>query len=456
MSRPLRIRVGSAMLALGFVAGGAVAERFDLDGAVSLALERNPALAAVSELRRQVEGGIAEARADAFPQIALVSSWGRSKSPSLLNSPDFAEILEQFPGGNFEPREQELYRGVVEVSQPVFKFGKVRAAVQLAELVAQAADAQIETARLDTGLAAAEAFLSVLAAREGLTTVEAEREFRRHDLERIESLLEIGEATELERLRAVAALAVVEPEIERRRGLVAVAETRLRRVLALEPDEPIELDFTRRELPEAPAVESIVEGALERRPELADLANQAQVYAKRQVVTRADSRPQVDANASWGREVRLLDNFGDPLYSAWSVSFAMRWEFFDGGRRKAQIAQFESQRQQLELRRADLAAQVRLEVDQALSDYRTARARAASTEVAAAAAQEAERVSRESYEQGVATQTDLLDAQSRAIAASVDAVAAFYDARIQGARLIRAVGQLPGTGWISTSESEQP
>jgi len=460
MKRSLRARLAGSSLvvcvAAGVTGGAAHATTLDLDRAVALALEQNPALQAVREVRQQVEGGIHEARADAYPQIAFVSSWGRSKSPSLLNSPDFAEIIEQFPGGSFEPREQELYRSVVEVSQPVFKFGKVRAAVELAELVAEAADAQIETAKLDTGRDAAEAFFGVLSAREGLATVEAERDFRRHDLERIESLLEIGEATELERLRAVAALAVVEPEIERRKGQVAVAETRLRRALALPPGEPLELEFQRRELPAAPPVENLIADAIAQRPELHDLAHQADVYAKRQIVTRADSRPQVDADASWGREVRLLDNFSDPLYSAWSVSVGLRWELFDGGRRKAQIAQFESQRQQLLLRRADLEAQVRLEVDQAFTDYRTARARAASSEIAARASSEAERVTRESYEQGVATQTDLLDAQSRAVSASVDAVEAFYDARIQGVRLIRALGQMPGNNWIPTSESEQP
>lgn len=438
--------------ALFAVALPARAVTLDLDRAIAIALERNPGLLAVEESRAQVAGGITEARADAFPQVALVSSWGRSRSPSLLNSPDFEDILEQFPGG-FEPSEQELSRTVIEVTQPIWTFGKVGAAVDLAKIVADAAEAQISTARLDTALGVAEAYYSVLAAREGLATVESEREFRRGDLERVENLLEIGEATELERLRAVSALAEVEPEVARRQGLVTIAETQLRRALALPSSEPLELEAVARELPPEVPLEGLLETALAERPELADLRAQSEVYQQRKTITHAEGLPQIDFTGSYGREVRQIGNFSDPLYSSWQFGVGLRWEFLDGGRRSGQVAQFESQRQQLALRLEDLRSQVRLEIDQAWSDLRTARSRAAAAQVAAAATREAVRVARESYEQGVATQTDLLDAQSRSISAEVLAVNSFYDALIQASRLARSVGRLPDPSWNAAPEN---
>ena len=179
-------------------------------------MRANPGLLSVEEMRSQVQGGIREARADAFPQLTLSSSWGQSRSPSFLNSSDFDEILDQFPGGSFEPSTQELSRAVVELKQPVWTFGKIRAAIDLAKIVGEAADAQIRTAQLDAAFATAEAYYRVQAAREGLATIESEREYRSRDLARIEDLLEIGEATQLEQLRAFSALAAVDPEVARR------------------------------------------------------------------------------------------------------------------------------------------------------------------------------------------------------------------------------------------------
>lgn len=448
-------RIG-LFLAATAAAGAAGAAQLDLDGAVAAALANNPGLQAVEAVRGQVAGGIREARADAYPQLAVVSSWGQSRSPAFLNSPDFEEILEQFPGGLFEPSTQELSTAAVELTQPLWTFGKVGAAVDLAELVAGAAEQQIATARLDVALAAVEAYLQVLAAREGLATVESEREFRRRDLERIESLLELGEATELERLRAVAALAVVEPEVERRRGQVSVAETRLRQVLALPPGEPLDLAEVRRPLPEPPPAEVALRRATAERPELEDLRLQSAAYGKQQQVTRADGRPQLELTGFWGREVRLVTNFEDPLYSSWAFNVGLRWELFDGGRRRAQIAQLDSQREQLDLRRADLESSLRLAVDQALNDYRTARSRTRSAAAAADAAREAERVARESYEQGIVTQTEVLDAQRQAVVTAVQAIEAAYDARIQAARLARALGTMPNADWTTKAENETP
>jgi HAE1 family hydrophobic/amphiphilic exporter-1 len=342
---------------------------------------------------------------------------------------------------------------VVEVSQTIWSFGKVGAAIDLAETVASAADAQIAAARLDTTLAVAEAYFGVLAAREGLATIESDREFRKRDLERVRDLLEIGEATDLERLRAEAASAEVEPEVARRQGLVRVAENALRNLLALPADEALELEAAPAELADPPAPALLVELALADRPELADLGFQVAAREQQKKVTRADGLPQVEFKGSWGREVRLIENFDDPLYSAWSFGVNLHWSLFDGGRRKGQVAQVESQRMQAQLRLDDLRASVRLEVDRSLSDYLTARARSAAAALSAGAAREALRVARENYEQGVATQTDLLDAQSRSTLAEAVAIESHYEALIQASRLARAVGRPATSPWRAITEN---
>jgi len=137
------------VVALAVAAAPAVAAELDVDRAIALALDNNAGFRSVEELRTQVAGGIRAAKADAFTQLTLISSWGQSRNPAFLNSPDFGELLDQFPEGAFEPSTQELYRSVVEVSQPVFTFGKIGAAVELAKIVADTAEAQISTARLD-------------------------------------------------------------------------------------------------------------------------------------------------------------------------------------------------------------------------------------------------------------------------------------------------------------------
>ena len=443
----------------------------DLAAAVDLALARNPALAAAEERRREVEGGVTEVRADAFPQLTALASYGAARNPSFLNSPDFEDILEQFPGGDFEPSESRLYSTGVEFTQPVYTFGKLGAAIDLAEVVVDVTEAQIEATRLDVALAAAVAYYELLDARESLTVGQFQERVRRESLAVVAARYDLGEATRLELLRAEASLAEVTPVIAELAGDVASAESRLRRVLGLGPEVELavegtappvlpppaaEVDYTRAETagvlaglpalaapPEPPPLERLAAVALERRPELADVDLQRRVLALRQRVTAAEGKPQVELEGFFGRQARLFENVADPLYDDYRLSLGVSWSFFDGGRRRGQIAQLESQRRQLELQREDLAAEIRLEVEQARIDYETAVARFRAAAVAAAAAREAARVARESYEEGVALQTDWLDAQRQEIETGILVVEAYYDARQEAARLARALGTLP-------------
>jgi HAE1 family hydrophobic/amphiphilic exporter-1 len=443
----------------------------DLAAAVEIALARNPALAASEERRREVAGGVREVRADALPQLSALASYGASRNPAFLNSPDFEDILEQFPGGDFTPSEQRLYSTGVEFSQPVYTFGKLGAAVDLAEVVVDVTEAQITVSRLDVALAAADAYYDVLDARESLTVGDQQERVRRESLAVVRARYDLGEATRLELLRAEAALAEVTPTIAELRGDLATAESRLRRVLGLDPGValvvegaappqlpplPETADFTRAETagvlatlpalagpPEPPPLGALTATALERRPELTDVDLQRRVLALRQRVTAAEGKPQIELEGFFGRQARLFENVSEPLYDDYRVSLGLSWSFFDGGRRRGQIEQLQSQARQLELARRDLEAEIRQEVEEARIDYETAVARYRAATVAAAAAREAARVARESYEQGVALQADWLDAQRQETEAGILVVEAYYDARQEAARLARALGTLP-------------
>ena len=420
----------------------------DLARAVALALERNPMLKAAEERIDEVAGGIEEARADALPQLAATASWSRSRNPAFLNNPDFEDIVSQFPGGDFRPSEQELWSAGVELSQPIFTFGKLRAAIELARLAGGVVDAQIDAARLETALAAAEAYYGLLAAEQRVAVVEAQQRARRSALDVVEARYEIGEATRLEQLRSRSALAELAPELASRRGDVDVAAARLRGVLGLPAGTRLATAASEADLDEPLDLDPLLDLAFDTRPELTDLRTQRETLEKRQQITRSEGLPQIDFNGRYGRQVRLPENLPDPLYADWSVAVGLRWELFDGGRRKGQIAQLESQSQQLAWQLRDLESQIVLDIETALSSYRAALARLAAAQAAAATAREASRVAAETYQEGVTLQADLLDAQQEEVRAEIERIDAVFQARAEAARLSRAIGQYPtDAGW---------
>ncbi|MEM7584184.1 MAG: TolC family protein [Acidobacteriota bacterium] len=439
-----------AILVPGRQAAAEETLELDLQRVVEIALARNPALQAEAERRVEVAGGVDEVAADAWPQLDLVNSWSRSRNPSFLNSPDFEDIVGLFP--DFEPGEQEQWDFALRLEQTLYSGGKVRAAIDLAELVVDITEAQIGTVELDTALAAVEAYHRLQQAKAALATVEIQRQARQLTLEAVEGRFELGAATQLEMLRARSSLASVEPEIARIRGDVDIARSRLRVELGLDPQTPVAVADPAPELPEAPALADLLAWARAERPELRDLELQAEALGRQRVITVADGRPQLELSGSYGRQVRLLEDVSDALFDNWVVSLGLTWSLFDGGRRKGELVQLESQKQQLEWQREDLERRIAHQLEEALAGYRTALERLTAAEVSAEASQEASRVALESYREGAAIQADLLDAQEEATRAELVRVEAVTDAWVQAARLLRATGRLPTRSWSSAAE----
>lgn len=486
------------------LADAAVVE-VDLETAIAGALARNPALKAIEEQIDEVVGGIDEARADALPQLALTASYSQSRNPSFLNSPDFESILDQFPGGDFEPSIQKLWSVATEVNQPIYTFGKLGSAIELARLAGSVVSAQIEAARLETALLAAESYYDVLAARRALGVIEAQDRARRASLQVTRDRYDIGEATRLELLRAQSQLDQLGPTIESLRGDVVVAESRLRQVMGLPPAVALEViglpgveafvpaipaagetptspdgdeeaqmadvptdsaeviealrESARRSSPgfaTPPPLAELLELARRERPEVDDLLTQQEALRLQQEIVRAEGRPQIEFNGRYGRQVREIENVSDPLYSDWAVSVGMRWEFFDGGRRRGQIAQLESQRQQRAWELRDLENRIVLQIETALAGYRAAVAREASARSAAETAREATRVAQDSFDEGVVLQSDVLDAQEQEVEAEIQLVDAVYQAYTERARLARAVGLLPSSDLELLESLETP
>ena len=444
---------------------------FDLDlgQTVALALMRNPGLRAERERRLEVAGRVEEVAADAWPEVTVVSSWNRARSPALLNSPDFEDIVDQLPGG-FEPREQELTEIGVEVQQTLYNGGALGAAIRLAERVRLATDAQIAVAELDVGAAAGEAFFRCLAAGQAVAVVRAQEAARTQALAVVEARYDLGDATELERLRARAAQAEVAPAAARAEGRVAVARTDLKALLDLPVaanvrcgpgDEPTASAGAARDSartgplgPDWPILPTDVDWgahAVATRPELRDLAEQDLALDAQRVIAQADARPRLELNGAYGREARRVDDLSGTQFDDWRISLDMRWRVFDGGRRRGRLAQIASQQAQTQWRKQDLDNQVRAETTAAREAYRAAHATLVAARISADAAQEAQRVAAETFALGVALLTDVLDAQELALRAQLEAVEASADVGIAATRLARALGQLPTQDGVAAS-----
>jgi outer membrane protein TolC len=130
----------------------------------------------------------------------------------------------------------------------------------------------------------------------------------------------------------------------------------------------------------------------------------------------------------------------DAWRTSWTLGVNVTWPLFDSGRSKAESAALSSQAEAVDARRREFEDLVSIEVRQRLLDLESGRAALAASAEAVAAASEARRVVEERFRAGVATNTEVLDAQVALLEAQVEQTRLHASLRLTEARLVRAVG----------------
>jgi outer membrane protein TolC len=117
------------------------------------------------------------------------------------------------------------------------------------------------------------------------------------------------------------------------------------------------------------------------------------------------------------------------------------WTLWDGGRLASEAAEAGAVQRALRARHADLTTVIATDTRQRRLDLDSARAALDAATVAVTAAAESRRVVSERFTVGVATSTEVLDAEVMLLQAELDRTRALATIRLAEARLARALGR---------------
>lgn len=376
----------------------------DLAGALSRARAENPMLRAAKARVEERQGLITSTRADALPQLTLVGDFTRARDVSILNS-GFADSAASFglsPSSLVGARS--IYTSQANLTQPLFYWGKLGTAIDIAKMGEREATFAFTTSELDVLHGVAKAYLGVLSAQAEREVIETRRKTAEQFVSDVKAKLEAQSATELDRLRAESELLAVIPESLQADAQVKRAVEVLNGQLGLDPKAPLVLAPLG--LPETGPKPAGAE-----RSELAQLKQQEAMYRANEKIITSDLRPKFDLSASYGYQAGKSDNLFKEPYDTWKVSVTMKFPIFDGLRSSGKRAQNTAQLEQVKQARVDRERAVAIEQSTADRELEKAIALDEAARKAHDAALEALRMSRESFEQGLITSLDLLQAE---------------------------------------------
>lgn len=417
-----------------------------LEDALARGAETSPRLAEARARAAAADATLTARRASALPSVTASSGYSRT------NHVD--EVTIPLPGGGTRvlfPDITNNYRVRGEVSVPIYSFGRVSAALDAARADIDAASADRETAIADVRLDVARAYWTLVMTRETVRVLEQSLDRADAWVGDVKARVDAGVLPPNDVLSAQAQRARQSVRLIQARHDASIAELDLARLTGLAPGTPItvatpaatplagiaELEAT------GPADEdALVERALASRPETAALASRSESLRSNAAVARAGTRPYLVGVAAV-EPARPNTRFVPPTdrwRTSWNLGVTFTWPLFDSGRAAAEAKALDQQATAVDARRADVEGLLGIEVRQRIRDVLTTRASIAAAAEAVAAASEARRVVEERFRAGVATSTDVLDAQVAALDAEVEHTRLQASLRLTEARLLRAMG----------------
>lgn len=373
------------------------------------------------------------------PVVALQGSYARTNHVT--------EFVVPSPSGVprvLYPDAPDNYRTRLDLQWPIYSGGRTDALERAARAEASAAASDVAAAQSDLRLEVTRAFWALVTARasievltQGLARMDAHvRDVR----ERFKAgLIPPNDVASAEAQHARQRMLLVEAQNQR-----ALASAELARLIGVELLQPIEPVEALERPPLAPSpLAGLVAEARTMRNERRSLEQRIQAADFQRAAADAGRRPTIAVTGGfdYSRPNLRIFPIAERWDDSWDAGIAVRWPLWDGDRTRSEGAQagrlVEAARQRL----AEFDSVLALEIQQRLLELDSGRAAIPAADEAVRAASEARRVVAERYRAGVATQTEVLDADVALLQAELDRTRTFAAVRLAEARLDRALGR---------------
>jgi len=413
--------------------------RLALEEAVRRGLETSHRIAEAVARGEAADAVVGERRAAALPQLAAQAGYMRTNHVEA-----FGVLLPNNQLRVIYPDIPDNYRARLDLQWPIYTGGRLDALERAARIDATASAAEIATARGDLTLEITRAYWALVTATESLRVVQESVTRIDAHLRDVRNQLAAGVVAPNEVFTVEAQESRQRMLTVQARGMRDVAEAELARLVGAAPGTPIEpaAAFDPGP-PTAVPLDVMLDAAREKRPERAALAKRVSAANERQRAAAAGTKPTVAVGGGfdYARPNPRIFPREAAWRTSWDASVNVNWPLFDGGRARSEIAEAAASARAVEARLADFDAALAVEIRQRVTEIVSARAAIDAASDAVRSAAGARRVLADRFAAGVATSTDVLDAQFALLQAELDRTQAVATAHLADARLARALGQ---------------
>ena len=403
----------------------AAAMDIDLKGAVTTAIQNNRDIT-IAELKlREAEADVSAAAAKKNPSLSY--SWERNQYPT--------QVVTTVAGTQ---SSNHGYSQGINVSWPIWTFGKVEGAIDAARYQKNIADLNVYKTEADTKLAAVQAYYQYLEAVK-LAEVQAQSvtDYASH-LNNVQQQFDAGIVAKLDVLSSNVSLANAKQKSIAADNTRDVAEANLNNIMRVPMNttlKPLDKNFPQPEFDLT--MEQAILMAQKYRWELveADYGVKAAEASLRSAKAGYLPTVSVGGGYSWKEaSVTAVDK------DDWAVKGGLSWSLWDGGATQASVKKADAAVKTAQETLLQAREKIELEVRQDYLNVLSYKEQIRAAEASVAQAEEAYKIATVRYSSGVGINLDVLDAELALNTARTNYITALYNYNIGLATLEHAMG----------------
>lgn len=403
----------------------AAAMDIDLKGAVTTAIQNNRDITIAELKRREAEADVSAAAAKKNPSVSY--SWQRNQYPTQVVT----------TGAGTQSSNHGYSQGI-NVSWPIWTFGKVEGAIDAARYQKNIADLTVYKTEADTKLAAVQAYYQYLEAVK-LAEVQAQSvtDYASH-LNNVQQQFDAGIVAKLDVLSSNVSLANAKQKSIAADNTRDVAEANLNNIMRVPMNttlNPLDKNFPEPEFDLT--MEQAILMAQKYRWELveADYGVKAAEASLRSAKAGYLPTVSVGGGYSWKEaSVTAVDK------DDWAVQGGLSWSLWDGGATQASVKKADAAVKTAQETLLQAREKIELEVRQDYLNVLSYKEQIRAAEASVAQAEEAYKIATVRYSSGVGINLDVLDAELALNTARTNYITALYNYNIGLATLEHAMG----------------
>jgi len=401
-----------------------------LDQVLAEAINNNQRIVAAQADSQVAEQQLFAAQGQRHPQLNISTGYTQlSETPSAK-----ASIGGQTT--QFAMAQAGSLKAQALISMPIFTSGRISHNIASAEAVQVAIFQNEKTTVLNIKLQVADAFIAVFRSEKSLEVANSHVTSLKAHAKDVANLYQQGMIARNDLLASQVELNNAIQAVLQKENQLNIAKARFNQLLNRDLSAEVNL---LEQFPDRPqgTLPELNKQALTQRSELKALAEQVKAFEHQASSETSNLLPQVNISGGYQYE----ENEYTAYENMWVASATLNWKLYDGStRHRSHAAKQKSL--SLKMQRNDLVSQVQLQIRQAWLDIQETQKRIKVAKQAISQADENLKVSTERYQQGLATNTEVLDAEDLRIQTKYNLNNAQYDAVMANLNLRRALGIL--------------